>query len=117
MRIRQITTRLMDRRTELLDRYYGELERAAEEHELHPAEDIESATEQWDERMLSRMSQADAIGLGRIVAALQRLAKGTYGRCIECGAAIGASRLQVLPEAETCFECACDADAQIHLAR
>jgi DnaK suppressor protein len=40
-----------------------------------------------------------------IRAALDRLARGTYGRCIRCGGAILAARLEVLPHAETCMEC------------
>ncbi|WP_308257597.1 TraR/DksA family transcriptional regulator [Pseudonocardia lacus] len=38
--------------------------------------------------------------------ALERLAAGTYGRCLSCGAAIGAARLEALPAAETCIACA-----------
>ena len=40
-----------------------------------------------------------------IRAALDRIEQGTYGRCIRCGAAILAARLEVLPHAETCMEC------------
>jgi len=40
-----------------------------------------------------------------IRAALDRIAQGTYGRCIRCGAAILTARLEVLPHAETCIEC------------
>src|SRR4051794_19360391 len=41
----------------------------------------------------------------RVHAALDRIAEGTYGRCIRCGAAILAARLEVLPHAETCIDC------------
>ena len=41
----------------------------------------------------------------RINAALDRLSEGTYGRCIRCGGAILAARLEVLPHAETCIDC------------
>jgi RNA polymerase-binding protein DksA len=117
MRIQQITTRLLERRTELLARYYGEVERATEEQQAHQSEDIENATDQWDARILSRMSDADAIGLGRIAAALQRLSRGTYGRCGQCGATIEQSRLKALPEADSCYDCARSAEAQFRAAR
>jgi RNA polymerase-binding transcription factor DksA len=117
MRIGTIRSRLLERRTELLARYYGELERAAEENESRNTEDVEKASEQWDARVLARMSDSDALALGRIIGALQRLIKGTYGRCVECGLAIEPSRLHVLPEAETCYECACDAEGLIRAAR
>lgn len=41
----------------------------------------------------------------QIVAAMDRLDAGTYGRCIRCGGAIVAARLEVLPYAETCIGC------------
>jgi RNA polymerase-binding transcription factor DksA len=100
-----------------LARYYGELERAAEEDESRNIEGVENASDQWDARVLARMSDSDALALGRIVGALQRLIRGTYGRCVECGLAIEPSRLQVLPEAETCYECACEVEGPIRVAR
>ena len=47
----------------------------------------------------------DAEELRAIDAALDRLAAGTYGRCIECGTAIAAARLERTPEAVRCFDC------------
>jgi DnaK suppressor protein len=38
--------------------------------------------------------------------AAQRLAAGTYGQCLRCGAPIPAERLEALPAAETCLACA-----------
>jgi len=43
--------------------------------------------------------------MARIEAALDRIAAGTYGRCIRCGGAIVAERLEILPYVETCVEC------------
>ena len=41
----------------------------------------------------------------QIMAALDRLAAGSYGRCIRCGGAILAARLEALPYADTCIDC------------
>jgi RNA polymerase-binding transcription factor DksA len=38
--------------------------------------------------------------------ALSRLHSGTYGRCTTCGCEIPAVRLEALPAAETCLDCA-----------
>lgn len=38
--------------------------------------------------------------------AVAKLDVGTYGICDECGAAIGADRLEALPAASRCVECA-----------
>ncbi len=37
--------------------------------------------------------------------ALLRLAKGTYGRCTDCGAAVPEGRLEAKPEAARCVAC------------
>lgn len=37
--------------------------------------------------------------------ALERMARGEYGWCTECGEAIGRARLTVLPEAALCVGC------------
>ena len=49
--------------------------------------------------------QMKAETLDKIDAALQRLAEGTYGDCVECGAEIAASRLWALPFAVRCRDC------------
>jgi DnaK suppressor protein len=43
--------------------------------------------------------------VNRIIAALERLDNGEYGRCVECGENIAPARLQVLPEVQTCVRC------------
>ena len=47
----------------------------------------------------------DAVALAQIDAALQRLAQGQYGLCIDCGEAIASARLQHSPEAARCVAC------------
>lgn len=43
--------------------------------------------------------------LGQIATAFQRMEAGTYGVCVECGAAIPFARLEVFPETPTCTSC------------
>lgn len=43
--------------------------------------------------------------LNKITLALQRLAEGTYGNCLECGDDIAAARLRALPFAVRCKTC------------
>jgi uncharacterized protein (DUF302 family)/RNA polymerase-binding transcription factor DksA len=47
----------------------------------------------------------DAAEIAAIDAALERLDKGTYGRCVECGTAIAPARLAHAPEAARCLVC------------
>lgn len=43
--------------------------------------------------------------INRISAALERLAQGEYGTCVECGESIAAARLRAMPEVQTCVRC------------
>ncbi len=44
--------------------------------------------------------------LDQIGAALERMNQGTYGRCEDCGGEIAKARLQAVPYARYCVECA-----------
>jgi RNA polymerase-binding protein DksA len=44
--------------------------------------------------------------LGLIDAALKRIEDGTYGICVNCGRPISEERLEALPWAEFCIDCA-----------
>ncbi len=44
--------------------------------------------------------------LAEIDSALARIAEGSYGRCVRCGASIGRHRLNALPESAQCLSCA-----------
>ena len=43
--------------------------------------------------------------VNRITAALERLDRGEYGVCTECGEEIAPARLRVMPEVLTCVRC------------
>lgn len=51
----------------------------------------------WEE---ARIAQLEA------EAALERLERGTYGTCERCGRPVGLERLEALPTARLCIECA-----------
>ncbi|SEF83458.1 dksA/traR C4-type zinc finger [Thermomonospora echinospora] len=40
-----------------------------------------------------------------VLAALQRVAAGTYGRCVTCGKPVAEGRLEARPEAARCVAC------------
>ena len=44
--------------------------------------------------------------LAAIDAACERVADGSYGRCLECGGNIATARLEARPEAARCIACA-----------
>ena len=83
-----------------------EIEHAGESEELshfdqHPAD---TATELSDADREVALLEAAGDQRAQVVAALQRLDDGTYGRCVDCGREIPAVRLEVRPEAARCVE-------------
>ncbi len=44
--------------------------------------------------------------LREVYLALKRLEDGTWGRCQQCGGAVGRDRLRALPETRSCHRCA-----------
>ena len=105
MKTRLIRQRLMRHRRTLLLRYRDELDRA-DEIDKAESEEVERATEKWDAQTLAQLGEADARQLGEVIAALGRLEDGTYGTCATCEEPIGDERLDALPTARMCIECA-----------
>ncbi|MGH8860553.1 MAG: TraR/DksA family transcriptional regulator [Jatrophihabitantaceae bacterium] len=50
--------------------------------------------------------------LGDVLAALDRLADGTYGVCVDCGTRLPLNRLEVLPQVAHCLRCSQHAAAR-----
>lgn len=99
--------RLLALRAELL---------AEGDHPIEPAEDTGVITKpDEDAQPLVEMNQVIASSrnrartqvLDRIRAALDRLENDpdSFGMCIECGEAVAARRLELMPYAELCVEC------------
>lgn len=55
--------------------------------------------------VLVRLSDFERLELHEVDAALDRLSRGTWGRCAHCGETIDARRLGALPHARTCSNC------------
>jgi RNA polymerase-binding transcription factor DksA len=70
---------------------------------LHPAD---LGTDNYDQELTVSLLQNQEQTLGEIAEALERMKRGTFGRCEECGAAISKGRLQALPFARHCVACA-----------
>jgi RNA polymerase-binding transcription factor DksA len=43
--------------------------------------------------------------LGDLIAALERIEKGTYGTCVQCGRDIAPERLEAIPAVPLCIKC------------
>lgn len=69
-------------------------------------DDEDRAVENENDEVLEGLGQAGEDELRAIDAALERIAKGTYGICARCGAKIADARLSVLPHTPLCEDCA-----------
>jgi RNA polymerase-binding transcription factor DksA len=70
---------------------------------LHPAD---LGTDNFEQEFNLSLLQNQEQTLDEISEALDRMGKGTFGRCEECGGAIPKGRLQALPYARHCVACA-----------
>jgi RNA polymerase-binding transcription factor DksA len=91
----------------------------AEQEDLHPGGARSSGgesnmpthlgdhgTDQIDQDLTLGMLETVSETLEEVDAALLRIQEGTYGKCENCGARIAESRLNVLPYARYCVDCA-----------
>ena len=77
---------------------YGEGEKQGDDQEV-----INQAME---EHVAKHLLGNQEFTLSEVEAALERMKKGTYGKCSECGQPVGMERLQALPYARRCIGCA-----------
>lgn len=79
-------------------------------HETDPLDQDsqERVVQLENEDVLAALDEAGRVELRQIRAALKRIDDKTYGTCQQCGKAISAARLDALPAAERCIQCAAD---------
>jgi RNA polymerase-binding transcription factor DksA len=66
----------------------------------------ERATETENDEVLEGLGAQEIGEIALIRDALERIERGTYGTCKECGKAIPVDRLRALPHATACVGCA-----------
>lgn len=66
----------------------------------------EQATERQNDMVLQGLLADARAGLREVQQALARIDEGTYGECAECGEQINRARLEALPAALLCINCA-----------
>lgn len=71
-----------------------------------PTHMADAGTDNFDQEFDLSMIENEQETLVQVDEALGRVEAGTYGRCLECEAAIAKPRLQALPYTRTCIECA-----------
>jgi len=97
---------LEHKRTELVER----LGRIRHDR-LHTEEPVspdlaEQATERENDEVLDALESSARTELEEITAALDRVVRGNYGVCTQCGMQIEPPRLRAMPYATRCASCA-----------
>ena len=96
---------LLEKRERLLAGMRRELAMQKERAASKAADEVDKATDAYDEDLSFEIATANDQELGDIQIALEKIDKGTYGECEVCGCGISPSRLKILPSATTCGSC------------
>ena len=69
-------------------------------------DDEERAIEREGDEVLESLGSSGVAELRAISAALARIEEGSYGECVNCGEPISTKRLEIIPHAARCANCA-----------
>ena len=72
----------------------------------HSGDSAEQAQERENDEVVDAIGNETAQSIRDIQAALARIDDGSYGICGTCGGEISAARLQAVPQATRCVDCA-----------
>lgn len=101
----EIKSFLQEKRERLLAGMRRELAMQKERAESKAADEVDKATDAYDEDLSFEIATANDQELRDIQVALEKIENGTYGECEVCGCVISPSRLKILPSATTCVAC------------
>ena len=71
-----------------------------------PLHTADMGTDNFEQELSFSLIENEEQTLEEIIEALERIQQGTFGRCEECHKSIPRPRLQALPYARYCVECA-----------
>jgi DnaK suppressor protein len=100
-RLRRRAEEIATRRADLKREGAGMLDSELADYDQHDADEGTETHEQELDETTEMILDAEA---ENVEIALQRLASGDYGRCIDCGKEIPPERLEAIPEAIRCIE-------------
>ncbi len=102
----QIKKQLEQRQVELESRVHAINDDVSHKDQPLSADWSEQAVERENEEVLEALGNASLVEIGKIKHALQRIEKGVYFDCEECGEAINVERLKLISSTDHCTRCA-----------
>jgi DnaK suppressor protein len=103
--LERFRTQLLAKRADLLDRVKSarDSEQSTDTEEAPDLGDRALSTVSRD--LMYQLTGSERDLVKRINQALERIVDGTFGACVNCGAAIHAARLEAVPWARHCIDC------------
>jgi len=102
----QIKNKLEDMRKDLEERQTRIAKHTRHRDEPLSADFAEQATELENGETLVALDREIQDEIKRIEQALRRLEEGNYSTCVSCGGEIAEKRLEAIPHASQCIDCA-----------
>jgi len=106
MDIKQIAAKLNELKAELEARVQRTHKHTYQKDEPVSAKFDEQVVETENDGLVMALEGEDKEELASIDKALQRIEEGSYGQCQRCGEEIDEARLQAVPYAAHCIDCA-----------
>jgi DnaK suppressor protein len=100
-RLRERAEEIAHRRAQLRESEAGMRDSELADYDQHEAD---QATEMHEQELDETTDMLLAAEAENVEIALQRLAEGKYGICIDCGEEIPAARLEAIPESIRCIK-------------
>ena len=103
---RKVKQQLLRRRESLNRSLAGEMRSLKNLHESGVGDEVDASLVAEQMELGGQLAEVESRELAKINEALERIRSGRYGKCDACGGNIKAARLQAVPHATECIDCA-----------
>lgn len=111
--VRKVKQQLLRRRETLTRSLNGEIGSLKNLHESGVGDELDASLAAEQMELGGQLAEVESRELAKIDAALERISAGRYGKCDTCGGTIKAARLQAVPHAAECIDCARAAERRL----
>ena len=105
-KLKQLSKLLIEEQQRLLDLVERTKKHLYRREEPYSADFAEQAVEVENNEVVERLDEDAKVDLAHIQKALSRIEDGSYGICTGCNNTINEARLEAIPQAERCINCA-----------
>lgn len=103
--VETLKEKLVEQRRKIMDMYQHDVKAGKEAADEGSDDIVDRANNSYNRELMFSLSNSERQTLHLVDRALKRIENGTFGKCRNCGRAIGAPRLQAVPWARYCIQC------------